>query len=451
MRMPKIKDTSNTHCKYWSVAELMPREELQKLQFGRLLEQVGYLWEKSGFYRQKWQKAGFLPKRLKTMEDIRHIPILKKEEIRISQEKEPPYGMMQVPGSGSISRIAMTSGTTGEPVLIPFTKEDYFGAFCEGGVRGLWAAGVRKEDVVHAAFGFLPFVGLHGVYDACEHFIGSLVVPGGAWDSMLRLRMIKKFKVTVLMGTPTYLLHLAAVAAENGIDPASLGIRLVLTTGECGSASVSNTGVRLEKAWGCKVFDFSGTQETNYISWTCEEGTAHLNEDLLYFEVLDPETDEAVPPGEPGKLVVTDLMQKTHPVIRFETGDIVAGIDSETKCACGRTLSRLKGYTGRVGDIIKVKGVCVSVTGIENVLRGLDCCSDNYEYMALRDGEKDKIIVRLEPNKDADPGLWDSIRRQVAEELRGAFMINMDVEVVAPGTLPVFDLKAKRFRDLRKS
>lgn len=450
MTMPEVQQTSNIHYKYWSVAELMPRSEIQKLQFGRLVEQVNYLWEKSDFYREKWEKSGFSPDKLKTIKDIKHIPILTKEEIRMSQEKDPPYGMMKIPGRGPISRIAMTSGTTGEPVLIPFTEEDYFGVFCEGGVRGLWAAGVRKEDVVHAAFGFLPFVGLYGVYDACEHFIGSMVVPGGAWDSMLRLRMIQKLKVTVLMGTPTYLLHLASVARENGIDPSSIGVRLVLTTGECGSASVPNTGVRLEKAWGCKIYDFSGTQESNYISWTCEEGTAHLNEDLIYFEVLDPETNEPVEPGEPGKLVITDLVQKTHPVIRFETGDIVAGIDSEAKCACGRTLSRLKGYTGRVGDIIKVKGVCISVTGVENVLRGVEHCSDNYEYMALKDGEKDKILVRLEPKKEVDPSLWDGIRRKVSEELRGAFMINMDVEIVPPSTLPVFDLKAKRFRDLRK-
>jgi phenylacetate-CoA ligase len=432
------------------VAELMPRNEIKKLQFERLVEQVNYLWEKSAFYRKKWEESGFSPEKLKRLEDIRYIPSLTKEEIRLSQEKEPPYGMMMVPGRGPVSRIAMTSGTTGEPVLIPFTEEDYFGVFCEGGVRGLSAAGIRKEDVVHAAFGFLPFVGLYGVYDSCEHFIGSMVVPGGAWDSILRLRMIQKLKVTVLMGTPSYLLHLASVATENGIDPASLGIRLVLTTGECGAASVPNTGARLEAAWGCKIFDFSGTQECNYISWTCEEGTAHLNEDLLYFEVLNPETNEPVAPGEPGKLVVTDLVQKTHPVIRFETGDIVAGIDPEAKCSCGRTLARLKGYTGRTGDIIKVKGVCVSVTGIENVLRGIELCSDNYEYMALKDGEKDKILVRLEPKKDVDSGCWDSIKRRVSEALRGSFMINMDVEIVPPGTLPVFDLKAKRFRDLRK-
>lgn len=447
--MATFMHTSNIQCKYWSVAELLPKMELKNLQLCRLKEQINYLWEKSPFYHEKWEKAGFSPNKISTLEDIKHIPILHKEEIRLSQVTDPPYGMMKVPGRGPINRIAMTSGTTGEPVLIPFTKEDYFDVFCQGGVRGLWAAGVRKEDVVHVAYGFLPFIGLSGVYDACEHFIGSLVVPGGAWDSMLRLKMIEKFKVTVLMGTPTYLLHLASVAEQNGIESNKLGIRVVLTTGECGCASIPNTGLRLQEAWGCKVYDFSGTQESNYISWTCEEGLAHLNEDLIYFEVLDPETNEPVVPGESGKLVITDLTQKTHPVIRFETGDIVGGIDSNTRCECGRTLSVLKGYKGRVGDIIKVKGVCISVKGIENVLMGIDACSSNYEYMALNDGEKDKILIRLEPKSNIDPIHWDGIQRKVEETIRGAFQINMEVEVIPPGTLPVFDLKAKRFRDLR--
>ena len=447
--MTDNEQTTNVRYKYWSVAELLPREEMEKLQFKRLVEQINYLWDKSSFYRQKWEQNDFYPEKLKTIEDIKYIPILTKEEIRISQEKDPPYGMMRIPGSGPINRIAMTSGTTGEPVLIPFTKEDYFGNFCEGGVRGLWAAGVRKDDILHCAFGFLPFIGLAGLHDAGEHFIGSLVIPGGTWDSLTRIKMIQKLQVTVLAGTPTYLLHLATVAKKRQIDPKSMGIRLLLTTGECGSASVPNTGLRLKEAWGCKIYDLSGTQETNYITWMCEEGVSHINEDLVYLEILDPETNEPVEPGNPGKLVVTDLVQKTHCVIRFETGDIVNGIETGLVCKCGRTLSQFKGYQGRMGDIIKIKGVCVSITGIENVIRGIKECSDQYEYMALKDGEKDKILVQLELKDDVDPSKWEDIGQKVAETLRETFMINMNVKIVPPGTLPLYDLKAKRFRDYR--
>jgi phenylacetate-CoA ligase len=450
MLMTGVQQTTDIKYKYWSPAEIMPRKEIKKLQLARLREQINYLWEKSPFYREKWEQNGFCPGKIRTLEDIRHIPLFKKEEIRLSQEKNPPYGMMSIPGRGPFIRIGMTSGTTGQPVLIPFTEEDYFGVFCEGAVRCVWAAGVRKKDIVHAAFGFTPFLGIAAAYDCCEHLIGSLVIPGGVWNSLMRLTMIKKLGITVLMGTPTYLLHLAQIAEENGIDARALGVKKILTAGEPGSMSIPNTGLRLEEAWGSKIFDYCGTQETHYIAWTCEEGVGHINEDLVYCEVLDPETDEPVPPGQSGKLVITDLVGKTHPCIRFETGDLVRGIDTGTTCACGRTLSVMKGFMGRVGDIIKVRGVCISVAGIENVIRGVPECSDNYEYIASKNKTgMDKITVRVEPQKNIDAGLWDYVRNKVAQTLQLSFMINMDVEIVPPGTLPVYELKAKRFRDTR--
>lgn len=450
MLMTGVRQTTEVNYKYWSPAETMPHKEMKKLQLARLREQINYLWDKSPFYREKWEQSGFCPGHLRSLEDIRRLPHLTKEEIRMSQEKNPPYGMMCMPDRGSIIRIGMTSGTTGEPVIIPFNEQDYFGVFCEGAVRAVWAAGVRKSDVVHAAFGFTPFLGLAAAYDCCEHLIGSLVIPGGIWNSLLRLRMIKKLGITVLMGTPTYLLHLAKVAEENGMDARALGIRIIMTAGEPGSMSIPNTGLRLEEAWGCKVFDYCGTQETQYLAWMCDEGVGHMNDDLVYCEVLDPETNEPVAPGQSGKLVVTDLVGKTHPCIRYETGDLVRGIDAGTTCACGRTLSVMKGFMGRMGDVIKVRGVCVSVAGIENVLRGIQECSHNYEYVASKnENGMDRITVRIEPKANVDPGLYGCVRKKVAQELQLSFMINMDVEVVAPGTLPEYELKAKRFRDLR--
>ena len=450
MRMSGIQQTTDVPYKYWSVAELMPKREMKKLQLARMKEQIGYVWRHSPFYRRKWETCGFRPDKFHTLEDLRKIPILVKEEIRESQEEDPPYGMMLIPGRGPVNKIGMTSGTTGKPVLIPFTEEDYFGVFCDGAARYLWAAGVNKRDIVHVAFGYMPFVGLAAAHDACEHLIGSLVVPGGIWDSAIRLNMIAKFKVTVLIGTPTYLLHLGKTASDRGIDPSGLGLRLIMTAGESGSMSIPNTGRRLEQMYGCRVHDFGGTQETNNFCWSCEAGAGHISEDLVYCEVLDPDTHEPVPPGEPGLLVLTDLIQKTHPMIRFSVDDMINGIDEEYQCSCGRTLSRFKGYRGRIGDIIKAKGVCVSVSGIENIIRSIDECSDNYEYTAEKDGEKDKIVVRVEPKDTLNVEKWGDLRHKTACALREAFLINMEVEVVPPGSLPVFDLKAKRFRDLRQ-
>ncbi len=450
MRMLGIQQTTDVLYKYLSVAELMPKQEMKKLQLTRMKEQINYVWQNSSFYRKKWEAGGFSPDKLQAMEDLGKIPILLKDEIRESQELDPPYGMMLFPGRGPVNRIGMTSGTTGKPVLIPFTEEDFFGVFCEGAARYLWAAGVNKYDTVHVAFGHMPFVGLAAAHDACEHLIGSLVIPGGIWDSAIRLNMIANHHITVLIGTPTYLLHMGKVAADRGMDASRLGLRLILTAGESGSMSIPNTGQRLEQMYGCKVHDFGGTQETNNFCWTCEAGIGHVSEDLVYCEVLDPDTYAPVPHGEPGLLVLTDLVQKTHPMIRFNPGDMVNGIDEKYQCSCGRTLSRFKGYMGRIGDIIKTKGVCISVSGIENIIRSVEECSDNYEYSAENDGDKDKIVVRIEPKDTLGVEKWGELRHYMACALREAFFINMEVEVVPPGSLPVFDLKARRFRDLRQ-
>lgn len=448
MRMSGISQTTRVRYKYWSVAELMPRSEMERLQFLRLKEQIHHVWDNSSFYREKYQKSGFSPEKFQSATDLRYIPHLLKEEIRQSQEIDPPYGIMNISNRGPLTRVAMTSGTTGEPVLIPFTEEDYFGVFCEGAVRALWAAGVRNTDVVHAAFGFMPFIGLAGVYDASEHLIGAMVIPGGAWDTHIRLNMLKKFKVTVLMGTPTYLFRMIEVAEKSGIDVSKIGLRVVMTTGEPGGSSIPNITKIFEKAFDAKVYDMFGTQETNYITWTCEHGTAHINEDLVCLEVLDPETNEPVAPSEPGKLVVTDLIQKTHPMVRFETGDIIEGIDYSYQCPCGRTLAKFKGSRGRVGDIIKIRGVCVSVTGIENVIRGIEECG-NYDYLAIKEGTTDKIKVRVEPKASVDPSEWDALAEKIALRLRTSFLINMDVQIMPRGTLPSYELKSKRFEDLR--
>jgi phenylacetate-CoA ligase len=263
--------------------------------------------------------------------------------------------------------------------------------------------------------------------------------------------MIREMKVTVLLGTASYLLHLADVARENDIDPRSLGIRIISTSGEPGMISVPNTAVRLREAYGSKIYERGGTQETNHMFATCGYEKAHLNDDLLYFEVLDPETDEPVPDGQPGKLVITNLALKSHPVVRFVTGDLVKGIEHNMHCPCGRTLSHFKGFIGRTGDVIKIRGAGVSVAGIENVIRSIPECSNNYEYQAATNEKTgmDQLIVRVEPRDDLAVSEWEAVYKKVKDALYLAFMITMDVEIVPPKTLPVFEYKAKRFHDLR--
>lgn len=435
---------------YWDLAETMPRTRLEDVQEQRFLGQIRRCWDQSEWYREHWGQHDVHPDKITGLCDLALLPMVTKRHIRESQEKHGPYGMMlaDTVESSSISRIGMTSGTTGKPVLLPFTAEDYR-LWMRGVVRGLWASGVRSRDIVHAAFGFTPFLGLAGAYDACERWIGSTVIPGGAWDSATRIAMLPLFNVTVLMGTPTYLLRLGRLATESGVNLKDWSIRMLFVTGEPGPMSVPATGDRLQRLWHAPIREFCGSQETNYWAWTCSEGRVHWNEDLVYFEVLDPDTNRPVPPGQPGSLVVTDLCQRTHPLLRFPTGDRVAGFVT-AGCPCGRTLQIFKGFLGRVDDVVKIRGVSVAPAGIENIVRSHPLASDSYQIEFHTDADgMDKVTISVEPTDGLPEDAWLRLQLDLASRLHAGLMVHMDVVVLAPGSLPIFELKAKRVVDRR--
>lgn len=435
---------------HWSHAESLPRAELGKLQEQRFLATVRHAWEHNRWYRKLWSDAGVSPDDIGGLADIGRLPFITKPLIRQSQVDAPPYGLMLSDNLAvsDVSRLAMTSGTTGKPVLLPFTRRDY-AVWMEGVARSLWAAGVRHTDIVHAAFGFTPFIGLAGAYDAAERWIGALVVPGGSWDSNIRINMLPLLGVTVLMGTPTYLLRLGRLAVEQGHDLSTWPIRKLFVTGEVGPSSSPATGRRLAELWHAEVHEFCGTQETNYFAWSCQHGGFHWNEDLIFAEVLDPETKQPVPDGQAGELVVTDLLQRTHPLIRFPTGDLVAGFETR-QCGCGRTLRHFKGFLGRIDDVVKVRGVSVAQGGLEHAIRSYADASDDYEieFSSDKDG-LDRVLVRVEPNVDLDEAGVRKFNEDLAEIVHSHLFVSVRVEAVARGSLPRYELKSKRIRDNR--
>ncbi|MFG1359158.1 phenylacetate--CoA ligase family protein [Xanthobacter pseudotagetidis] len=436
---------------YWSREETLGRDALRALQEERFRAAIAYGWAKSPWYRRLWGEAGLKPGDVRSLDDITRLPFITKALIRQSQIEAPPYGVMLAEGLGQadIVRIAMTSGTTGKPVLIPFTQRDY-SLWMEGVARSLWAAGVRRTDVVHAAFGFTPFVGLFGAHDVAERWIGATVIPGGAWDSAIRTDMIPALGVSVLMGTPTYLLRLGRLAREQGHDLSLWPVKKLFVTGEVGPASSPATGVRLAELWHAEVHEFCGTQETNYFAWDCGHGHFHWNEDLVFPEVLDPVTKAPVPEGEPGELVVTDLMQRTHPLIRFPTGDLVAGFEA-VQCTCGRTFRHFKGFIGRIDDVAKIRGVSVAQSGIEHVIRSHPDASDDYDVEFWSDADGlDQVRIRVEPRVPISETQSAVLARALEERLHRTLFVSMRVEIVPQGTLPQFELKAKRIRDNRR-
>lgn len=211
------------------------------------------------------------------------------------------------------------------------------------------------------------------------------------------------------------------------------------------------TGDRLRALWQADIYEFCGTQETNYFAFSCPHGTFHWNEDLIYPEVLDPATKKPVALGEPGELVVTDLVQRTHPLIRFPTGDLVHGFDTEP-CSCGRTFARFKGFIGRIDDVVKIRGVSVAPSAIEHIVRSHPEASDDYEIELYEDANGlDAVRVRVEPRRELGVSEVDALGKDLAEQLRRSLFISVLVNVVGRGLLERFEFKAKRFRDNRTS
>lgn len=359
---------------HWSQAEILLRSDLRALQEERFKAQIDFVWRNNTWYRDHWSSLGIKRSDISGLADIGRLPFTTKPLIRQSQIDNPPYGLLLSDGltQADISRIAMTSGTTGRPVLLPFTALDYEW-WMEGVVRALWAVGVRPGDIVHPAFGFPHFIGLFGAYDAAERWIGATVIPGGSWDSNIRISTLPMLGVTVLLGTPTYLLRLGQLAVEQGHDLFRWSIRKIFVTGEIGPMSSPATEDRLRALWHADVYEFCGTQETNYFAFNCPHGAYHWSEDLIFPEVLDPATKKPVPEGASGELVVTDLVQRTHPLIRFPTGDLVHGLE-RISCACGRPLLHFKGFAGRIDDVVKIRGVSVVPSAIEHIVRSHAGC-----------------------------------------------------------------------------
>ena len=435
----------------WSPIETAPREVIDEVVERLFQDQMRFLWESSSALRNIWTEAGVRPEDIRGLADITKLPFVTKTMIRESQQAHPPYGLMKVDAltQAGIVRLAMTSGTTGKPVLIPFSKQDYE-LWMQGVVRSLWAGGVRRGDVVHAAFGFTPFVGLFGAHDACERLIQTTVVPGGSWDSNQRTQTLPALGVNVLMGTPTYLLRLGRMAVEQGHDLKSWGIKTLFVTGEVGPASSPATGERLRALWHCDVNEFSGAQEQNYFAWSCQHGGYHWNEDMVYAEVLDPVTKQPVPEGSPGELVVTDLRQRSHPLVRFPTGDLVGGFEIR-QCGCGRTLKHFKGFIGRIDDVAKIRGVSVAQSAIEHAIRSHAAASDHYDIEYLTDSYGlDQVKVRVEPRVPQSGEERAKFTAELKDILKRQILLSIDVEVVDEGVLPRFELKAKRVRDNRQ-
>ncbi len=436
---------------YWNpYLETLPRERLRALQLAKFKRIFQWAWEHSRFHRSLYDAAGIAPADIRTFEDIRRVPKVEKSMMRDIQGKDPfPYGDALCVPLEEVSAFRQTSGTTGRPVYQPDTWQDWeWWAECWAFI--LWAQGYRPGDRVFIPFGYNIFVAFWAGHYAAEK-LGCEVVPGGVLDTQARILKIQELRATAMMATPTYVLGMADTAKNKmGIDPAALTIDKITCAGEPG-ASIPSTKRRMEQAWNAKVYDHAGATEIGAWSFECQAqpGGMHVNEAFFLVEIEDLQTGEIIEePGRRGKMVITALDRHAQPCVRFDAKDVIEW--DERICECGRTFRLVKGgVVGRADDITKVKGVLLAPAAIEEVVRGIEGLGDEYEVVVDRPGDIDRITLKVELMPGAENRVAE-IEAQLKDQLRLKTNLGYKLEFHDYGRLPRYEVKARRFKDLRK-
>ena len=420
--------------------ETLGREALRQIQLKKLQLMLEPVLKSNSFYRSKLEKAGIKnAQEIQTFDDYRQIPFTTKEELSNDQSLHSPYGTNLTFNREDYTRIHQTSGTTGQPLRCLDTEESWtWWARCWAMVYR--AAGVTPHDRIFFAFSFGPFIGFWSAHEGAR-VIRAMSIPGGGMSSQQRVQAIFNNEVTVLVCTPTYALHLGEIAKEEGMNFENSKVRINIHAGEPG-ASIPGTRKRIEAIWKAKCYDHAGATEVGAWGFEClaQQGP-HINESEFICEVIDPVTGDL---AEEGELVITNLGRVGMPVIRYRTGDRVKL--NTGPCECGRTFHRLEGgVIGRVDGVIVIRGINVFPSAIENIVRQFPEVGE-FTVDVYRKRELDEMELRLE----VTGGDSEAISAAVAHEIRNALTLRVAVKIVPHGTLPRFDLKARRFNDYRQ-
>ena len=425
-------------------AECMDPEERKALQLERLREIVKYAYERVEWYRRKFDEAGIRPEDIRTLDDIRLIPFTTKEELR----EVYPFGLLAVPLS-EIVEIHTSSGTTGKPVVVGYTRRD-LDLWGEVMARAYAAAGARPGDVAQIAYGYGLFTGGLGFHYGAQK-MGLTVVPTSAGNTKRQVMLMADFGTNVLACTPSYSLYIAEVAREMGMDARSLPLKAGLFGAEPWSEGMRQ---EIERSLGLSAFDHYGLTEIigPGVSFECpaKEGL-HINEDHFYPEVIDPETGEPLPEGEEGELVLTTLTKEGMPVLRFRTRDITR-IWRE-RCRCGRTLVKMARVKGRTDDMLIVRGVNVFPSQIEQVLMSVDGVAPHYQIIVDRVGRMDELEIKVEVTEKVlsdEVRRMEEVRERLESEVESVLGIRAKVTLVEPGSIERSMGKAKRVIDKRR-
>jgi len=445
--------TVATDSPYWNPkTETLDRERLEVLQLAKLRRQCEWAAARSPWYQRRFASEGFGPAQLKSLDDLRRMPLLTRDDWMASQEARPPYGEIPVVGGEGAIRVHTTSGTTGRGPLRALDSRKDWAWIAEMWCYGIWGCGVRPLDTAYIAFGYGSFIGFWGLHYAMEK-VGVLNVPGGAQSTEARVLQIVDFGATAVAATPTYAIRLAQEAEQLGIDLRGSNVSRLILSGEP-AGSIPQTKALIEDLWGAKAYDTAGMTEIGTIMvFECahQPGGTHIIEDHVLEEVLDPDTLEPVGYGERGERVVTSFGRGAIPLLRYRTGDLVCRVPAST-CSCGRGFDIYEGgILGRVDDMKLIRGTNVYPRAIEAIVREYPEVEE-FQAVIFHEGIRDEIKLRIELGAESSEEAWerlqDGLHRRLAHAHEG---LNFHIERAAHGELPRFELKAKRMIDLRES
>jgi phenylacetate-CoA ligase len=430
---------------YWEKEmETMPREQLAEIQFQRLRETVERVYRSVPYYTKAMDRLGIKPSDLKTVADVHKLPFTTKQDLRDNY----PFGMFAVPMEDVI-RIHASSGTTGKPTVVGYTKHD-IDTWAGLMARALVMAGGTRGDVVQNAYGYGLFTGGMGVHFGAER-LGATVIPISGGNTQRQLMLMQDFGTTIITCTPSYALFLAEEALAAGIDIKSLPLKAGIFGAEPWTEAMRE---QLETKLNIKALDIYGLSEVMGpgVSMECQaQNGMHIFEDHFLAETIDPDTGAPLPYGAKGELVFTSLTKEAFPVIRYRTRDIT--VLNPEPCSCGRTMVRMERVTGRTDDMLIIRGVNVFPSQFESVLFVIEGIEPHYQIIVDRRGAMDDVELLVEVSNQLFPGEMRELlafEREIEHKLNTVLGIKVHVKLVEPKTLERTSGKAKRVIDKRE-
>ena len=430
---------------YWNEKyERLPQSEIKMLQLERLKQTVERCYYCVPHYRQAMQELGIEPDQIKSLDDLQKLPFTTKTDLRDNY----PYGMFAVPLS-EVVRIHSSSGTTGKPTVVGYTRND-LNTWSELMARSLACGGASKGDVIHNAYGYGLFTGGLGVHYGAER-LGLSVIPISGGNTKRQIMIMKDYGSTVLTCTPSYALFLAEVMREMGYSKDDFKLKIGVFGAEPWS---DNMRKEIEEKLGITALDIYGLSEIigPGVAIECPEKQGlHIWEDHFIAEIIDPDTGEVLPPGEQGELVITSLTKEALPMLRYRTRDITRII--EEPCTCGRTHKRLYRFSGRTDDMLIIRGVNVFPSQIESVLLEIGQTEPHYLLIIDREGNMDTLEVQVEVSMtdfSDEVRRLESLERTIRAAIESTLGVTVKVKLVEPKTIERSEGKAKRVIDRRQ-